>query len=202
MTGLSFRACCSDQLPGAKRGYVSASDDAFLALGEVIAVDVEPPAPCRSEAIHESAHAALTVWFGGGVEHVQIGVAASCHGSGGLDREARVIVSLAGRIAERWVHRCVELAFDDELIPWLEMIRCPGGGNCDLCKAIRGCVILEQHGPDEDVIRRFRALEQRAVDLVQRRDIWRAITAIADVLMERGKLTGAEVHAICAQFFP
>lgn len=202
MTGLSFRACCSDQLPGVRKGYISAADDAYIALGPVLAVDVAAPVRCRSEALHEAGHAVVTLWLGGGVEHVQIDAPAHCHGNGHLGREAGIVVSLAGRIAERWAHRIVVLAYDDELVPWLEMVRCPGGGFCDECKALRGCVILAEHGPNDEVLRVFRALEQRAVELVQRRDIWRAINAIADQLMTRGKLSGAEVAAICAQFFP
>lgn len=187
------RACCADRADAAS-GYITPADDEFIARGPVLESGVMPPARSLSVAIHEAGHAVIAIALGGRCTDASC-IAPAHATTPGLDAEARIITTLAGEIAENWQRRTVYRPADAAILPWLRMIRSPGGGHCDGCKVLRGCTILSGHGTDEEVLVIFRRLETEVIRLVQTPAIWAAIRDLAAALLIAGTLDEAEINA-------
>lgn len=199
MANFDFRACCADRADG-NIGYTVPAGETFIPSGPVLETGVTQPARSLSVAIHEAAHAVTSIALGGGCSAVNC--IPPAHATIiGLDHAERVVMSLAGQIAENWNRRTVYRPIDENLLPWLRMVRAPGGGFCDGCVALRNCVVLSGHASDEEAMAIFRRLEADAIRLVQAPPIWRTIRDLAAALLIEGTLAEAEILAIAGRYF-
>ena len=165
---------------------------------ETVSIPVE-----RSERIayHEAAHAMAALAIGVDVIEVTIDVQPhSTHGR--TDHfEADAIISMAGLVGENWRRRHTYSHPDHHLLPYHERICARGGGQCDLCSAVRSAVIVAGSTVPTGGVAAFRALERQTHDLIKHPAIWAAIRELAAELMERGTATGLEAEAIAQKHF-
>jgi hypothetical protein len=154
-----------------------------------------PPRRAIAVAFHEAGHAVMGWHLGVAFRTISIRGTPRCRGwvwfcrdfSPGphtVDKSAlerAVLVYLAGPLAA-W--------------PYERRFRAPSAQH-DLERAYR---LIEQGcGSDEETRDRWARLRERAWNVLGRDDLWRAVSALARVLLARGTLTGREARTIIAR---
>ncbi len=164
-------------------------------------LDRIPPRPLV--CIHEAAHATLWLCQGGdlggaGVDAAENFRTSLFYTSAPDPYAAGIITVMAGAAAE---DRARGIGFGTWSYEWGHAVQCARRGearSCDGCWIAR--TILNhrrktgKRTTDHDLMREFSHYRERTLDLLDRSDIWRAVKAVADALMERGRLSDAEVR--------
>ena len=144
----------------------------------------------RAVAEHEGAHAVVGIWFGATVESVDIDAVVCCRfvSLDPLLPLQRVLALLAG-------HAVGQAAQPLDLAFCARVARSGERKGCDRCKAMRGLVGAMPDSSEAEWLSAYRAMEERAARLVRYRPVRDAIVRVANALVERGHLSGAEVEA-------
>jgi hypothetical protein len=123
--------------------------------------------------------------------------------------EARVVITMAGRIAEHKYHGLGNGGFDDdEALDLLGVARRIQAGEEIIdedsewsgdCMDI-AVTLLEQTPVinDDEYIRALRTYEKKTWLILNKRAVWRAVKKVADALLVAGRLTDAEARAAMA----
>ena len=154
------------------------------------------PVLSRSYALHEAGHAVVGLALGAKVRAVNIDTAVHCEFASfdGLSPIDRAAISVAGHAvvqADQRIRTHVPAS-----PRFCAQAARTGRKRCDSCHAMRAIASTMPDGTDDDWLDGFHAAVDRAVALVRRPPIRAAIEGVADALVERGHLTGAEVEAI------
>ncbi len=155
----------------------------------------------RHAAFHEAAHAVIGYYFGWWLneEGVEIDerqyTGLRCEQRTWTER-ASVCVSLAGWGAEMRLAPDLARPFpDEELLACLEDLRWWGHSDLqgDEADVFERLMETRPDASDEDLMALYRGYEAETAALLARPAVWASVQRVADALLERGRLTDAEV---------
>ena len=216
---LATGACAADAARWARdaratakaAGRVMTTDDLVVAVAPA---DPRPPSDIRRVAVHEAGHAVAQIALGGAVESVTIVVTKETGGrtrtSGllpdpptarDLDREA--VVSLAGRAAESALLGAPSAGAESDLAQATELVCMQhassglGGSLLHLAPSGSASALLIDPVFRKTVEQHIARLYAEAEALVRERQA--AVTAVAEALIKRRVLSGAQVRVITLQ---
>lgn len=203
MERFEVRSCCRDASPREARvvpeGRPARAD--YGDVARVIEADLGTASP--DAAHHEAGHVILgiavpgmRIWFARGCSQPVASVEPV-----GANWLSETVMVAAGPAAERWHRRHIFLSPDVELTATLGRVASGTAGYCDQCRIVRLVVENRPDASPGEVRTLVRAIEQAAVELVRRPAIWRAISAVADAIIEKGAVLGDEIEQIAAKYF-
>ncbi|WP_323011189.1 hypothetical protein [Paracoccus sp. (in: a-proteobacteria)] len=168
--------------------------------GEPIAtIQMAPPPRSRRHAVHEASHATAAHLFGMAIREVCIEWEAYCDTiKTGASLRSNAVMMAAGPAGERWaMNRLTSTEYPADLSDLLIAIKEARIGPCDRCK-IAGCAWLSVgfDAEQDAATAAYRDFEREANELVKHPVFMRAVSEMADALMEKGTLTGAEATDI------
>ena len=191
-----WRPCCTDRhsRDGEATPLAPAEVAPWLADDNALPSIPLPKVRERRLAFHEASHVVAALALGSAPTGVSIdGRPVACTGPA-RDWRASAAISLAGRLGETYGLARMLIALPSPELEWtLGVVRGCGGGRCDTCVAVRSIVVGLRHPPDSDVVSEFRRIERLTADFVSVPDSRAQIARLADLLMERGALDGAEI---------
>ncbi|OWV79573.1 hypothetical protein ATY77_26665 [Rhizobium sp. R634] len=159
----------------------------------------------RRVAVHEAAHAVVALALGASVEDVGIepsGRAEIVYQMGNpiVVAEKSIVVAMAAAHAENWALNWTCTAFDADIESNVDHTRSSPDCGCDRCVSMRFLTaVVGQEASTEQLFSRYRHYEADAIRLVQSPAVWRAICDLADELLLRGVVSGADATSIIAR---
>lgn len=167
-------------------------------------VHMEPPPRDPQKATHEAAHATAAHALGLPVMDVRIEpMPLASIDYRGASPAACAAVALAGEHGERWRNRHVFRPHDRGVLELIEAVKQARFGRCDACKAVLALVReLGAGAPDAEYLRRYREIEAATIEMIQTPRVWRAVSDLAEQLVIRGEITGADAHDIMERHLP
>lgn len=152
-------------------------------------------------ALHEAGHAVVGVMLGKRVKIVDVDSAVSCHfhGTPNIAPLDHVLMLLAGHAVAQRFQR-VRRRFPSDMGFCVSQARVVSAElTCDVCLAFKQIGKAMPDASDEQRIEAFYEREDRAIGLMRRTAVWRAVEAVAAALVEHGHLSGDEVERIAAE---
>lgn len=159
-------------------------------------VETTVPGPVKlTTCVHEASHVVAALLLGQHVEYVAVqpiprtGIV----WRGDVSPLARAAVLLIGRHAGNKSER-LRIRLMDAAWRWFCASSAAGtNGACDFCLATN---IARSEAGEDGSLQWLRDRESEALDILDDPVAWRAIRAIADVLKERGRLSGKEARRL------
>jgi acetylornithine deacetylase/succinyl-diaminopimelate desuccinylase-like protein len=157
-----------------------------------------PPPPTRATAVHEAAHAVVGLIEGLDLRSVTVEVPAAANFDLTQPHTIRSYISLAiaGRIGGIGEQRLEATFFDHELDFWSDAIVSGADGSCDECAALRAVMRALPNETAAEIRAAYRKVEAYVIEIIRRPAVWRAISQVADALIEHSTLPGNEVRSI------
>lgn len=158
---------------------------------------VAPP-PSRATAVHEAAHAVVGLIEGLDLLSVTVGIPAAATFDLSKSHSTRAYISLAiaGRVGADRDRRLEATFLDHELDFWSEAIAGGKAGSCDECAAMRAVMGALPGAALSEIRAAYRSVEAYVIAVIRQPTVWRAISQVADALLERLTLSGDDVRSI------
>lgn len=152
----------------------------------------------RGLAMHEAAHATVSLALGHPVVRVQsAGSDAHCkYAAETLSADAALLRTVAGPLGEDIARGCVVCPSAEELAPYIEQAKRGEAGTCDRCVAARLVVSVVPDADAADMSAYWIDAIRRTLDLLDHDDVRAALRRVALALDEHVHLSGGELLAL------